>query len=93
MHRDIVDGRPSELHELIGAVVRLGRQAHVATPVSAELYAQLEPLERLARAGVTTTPAARTPGCYGAGGGRSSRCGGSAADAANAWACSLNIRA
>jgi 2-dehydropantoate 2-reductase len=50
MHRDIVDGRPSELHELIGAVVRLGREAHVATPVSAALYAALEPLERLARA-------------------------------------------
>jgi 2-dehydropantoate 2-reductase len=49
MHRDIVDGRPSELHELIGAVVRLGREAQVATPVSAELYAQLEPLERTAR--------------------------------------------
>jgi 2-dehydropantoate 2-reductase len=49
MHRDIVDGRPSELHELIGAVVRLGREAHVATPLSAELYAQLEPLERKAR--------------------------------------------
>jgi 2-dehydropantoate 2-reductase len=50
MHRDIVDGRPSELHELIGAVVRLGREAHVATPVSAALYAQLEPFERRARA-------------------------------------------
>jgi 2-dehydropantoate 2-reductase len=49
MHRDIVDGRPSELHELIGAVVRLGREAQVATPVSAALYAQLEPLEELAR--------------------------------------------
>ena len=49
MHRDIVDGRPSELHELIGAVVRLGREAQVATPVSAELYAQLEPLEHEAR--------------------------------------------
>jgi 2-dehydropantoate 2-reductase len=49
MHRDIVAGRPSELHELIGAVVRLGREARVATPVSAELYAQLEPLERKAR--------------------------------------------
>lgn len=45
MHRDIVNGRPSELHELIGAVVRLGREVHVETPVSAELYAQLEPLE------------------------------------------------
>ncbi|MEO7736088.1 MAG: 2-dehydropantoate 2-reductase [Kofleriaceae bacterium] len=50
MHRDVVDGRPSELHELIGAVVRLGRASHVATPVSAALYAELEPLERLARA-------------------------------------------
>lgn len=49
MHRDIVDGRPSELHELIGAVVRLGRAAQVATPVSDELYAQLSPLEELAR--------------------------------------------
>jgi 2-dehydropantoate 2-reductase len=49
MYRDIVDGRPSELHELIGAVVRLGREARVATPVSAELYAQLEPFERQAR--------------------------------------------
>jgi len=49
MHRDIVAGRPSELHELIGAVVRLGREAHVPTPVSAQLYAQLEPLERQAR--------------------------------------------
>ena len=34
---------------MIGAVVRLGREAHVATPVSAELYAQLAQLERLAR--------------------------------------------
>jgi 2-dehydropantoate 2-reductase len=50
MHRDIVNGRPSELHELIGAVVRLGRELHVATPVSTELYAQLEPLESRARA-------------------------------------------
>jgi 2-dehydropantoate 2-reductase len=51
MHRDIVAGRPSELDELIGAVVRLGREAHVATPVSAALYARLEPLERRARGG------------------------------------------
>jgi 2-dehydropantoate 2-reductase len=49
MARDIIAGRPSELHELIGAVVRLGREADVATPVSAELYAQLAPLEALAR--------------------------------------------
>jgi 2-dehydropantoate 2-reductase len=49
MHRDIIAGRPSELDELIGAVVRLGRDAQIATPVSAELYAQLEALERRAR--------------------------------------------
>ena len=49
MHRDIASGRPSELHELIGAVVRLGRQAQVETPVSSALYAELEPLERRAR--------------------------------------------
>lgn len=50
MHRDLVEGRPSELHELIGAVVRLGREMHVPTPVSAELYAALVPLEDKARA-------------------------------------------
>jgi hypothetical protein len=33
-------------------LVRLGREAHVATPVSAELYRKLEPLERHARASV-----------------------------------------
>ena len=49
MHRDLVEGRPSELHELIGAVVRLGRELHVPTPVSAELYAALAPLEAKAR--------------------------------------------
>lgn len=49
MHRDIAAGRPSELHDLIGAAVRLGREARVRTPVAAELYAELEPLERRAR--------------------------------------------
>lgn len=50
MHRNIVAGQPSELHELIGAVVRLGRDAGVPTPVSAALYAELVPLEDAARA-------------------------------------------
>lgn len=49
MQRDIEAGRPSEVHELIGAVVRLGRAAGVATPVSEALYVALEPLERRAR--------------------------------------------
>ncbi|HEY0195126.1 MAG TPA: 2-dehydropantoate 2-reductase [Kofleriaceae bacterium] len=50
MHRNIVAGQPSELHELIGAVVRLGRESGVPTPVSAALYAELAPLEAAARA-------------------------------------------
>jgi 2-dehydropantoate 2-reductase len=49
MQRDIEAGRPSEVHELIGAVVRLGRAAGVATPVSDALEAALLPLERRAR--------------------------------------------
>ncbi len=49
MQRDLVAGRRSELRELIGAVVRLGHQAHVDTQVSAELLAKLEPRESQAR--------------------------------------------
>ena len=56
MHRDLVNGRPSELHELIGAVVRLGREAKVETPVSADLYATLLPLEQRARGTVPGGP-------------------------------------
>jgi 2-dehydropantoate 2-reductase len=49
LYRDIARGRPSELNELIGAVDRLGREARIATPVSAALYAELLPLEQRAR--------------------------------------------
>lgn len=41
MQRDILAGRPSELEAQNGAVVRLGRESGVATPVHAELYAAL----------------------------------------------------
>ena len=41
MHRDIVEGRPSELEAQTGAVVRMGREAGVATPVNRALYATL----------------------------------------------------
>ena len=41
MHRDIRAGRPSELDSLCGAVVRLGREHGVATPVHSDLFAQL----------------------------------------------------
>jgi 2-dehydropantoate 2-reductase len=49
MHRDVVGGRPSELDTQVGAVVRLGRQAGVPTPVSGVLYAMLLPQEQAAR--------------------------------------------
>jgi 2-dehydropantoate 2-reductase len=49
MQRDLVEGRPSELEAQTGAVVRLGLETGVATPVSATLYAALLPGERSAR--------------------------------------------
>jgi len=49
LQRDIAAGRPSELDDLTGAVVRLGAEAGVATPVSAFIHAALTPLERRAR--------------------------------------------
>jgi 2-dehydropantoate 2-reductase len=49
MQRDIAAGRPSELDDLTGAVVRLGAEAGVPTPVSAFILGALTPLERRAR--------------------------------------------
>jgi 2-dehydropantoate 2-reductase len=49
MQRDIMDGRPSELEALNGAVVRFGREAGVATPVHRFIYASLAPMEARAR--------------------------------------------
>ena len=49
MQRDIMAGRPSELDHLNGAVVRLGRESGVPTPVHAFLYAVLRPQEMQAR--------------------------------------------
>jgi 2-dehydropantoate 2-reductase len=49
MQRDILDGRPSELEAQNGAVVRLGAQAGVETPLNRFLYASLLPQERKAR--------------------------------------------
>ena len=49
LQRDIAAGRPSELDAWTGAVVRLGREAGVATPLSGCLHACLLPLERRAR--------------------------------------------
>ncbi|HET9552422.1 MAG TPA: 2-dehydropantoate 2-reductase [Anaeromyxobacteraceae bacterium] len=49
MHRDLAAGRPSELEDQTGAVVRLGREAGVPVPLHAALLAALLPLERAAR--------------------------------------------
>jgi 2-dehydropantoate 2-reductase len=49
LHQDIADGRRSELDAWNGAVVRLGREARVDTPVHAFLYAALLPQELRAR--------------------------------------------
>jgi 2-dehydropantoate 2-reductase len=49
LQRDIAAGRPSELEAWNGAVVRLGGQAGVPTPLHEFLYWSLLPLERKAR--------------------------------------------
>ncbi len=49
MQRDIAAGRPSELEAWNGAVVRLGRQVGVPTPLHDLVYRCLLPLERKAR--------------------------------------------
>ena len=49
MQRDIMAGRPSELEAQNGAVVRLGREAGVPTPVHNFIYGLLLPMEMKAR--------------------------------------------
>ena len=49
MHRDIANGQPSELEQLSGVVVRLGRECGVATPVHQFMHAALLPSELAAR--------------------------------------------
>ena len=56
LQRDIADGKPSELEAWNGAVVRLGRETGVATPLNAFIYHCLLPMELRAR-GKLTFPA------------------------------------
>jgi len=51
MQRDVMAGRPSELESQNGAVVRLGQEAGVATPVHTFIYHSLKPMELQARSG------------------------------------------
>jgi 2-dehydropantoate 2-reductase len=49
MERDIMDGKPSELENMSGAVVRRGEELGVPTPVHLFLYSSLLPSETIAR--------------------------------------------
>lgn len=49
MQRDIMDGKPSELASQNGAVVRMGLESGVPTPVNAFIYHCLLPQELMAR--------------------------------------------
>jgi 2-dehydropantoate 2-reductase len=49
MQRDLLEGRPSELDSLVGAVARLGLEAGVPVPLSTFIYHSLLPQELRAR--------------------------------------------
>lgn len=49
MQKDIMEGRPSELNEQTGAVIRMGRAMGVPTPTHEAIYDHLLPLENKAR--------------------------------------------
>lgn len=53
MQRDIIDGKPSELEMQNGAVVRLGKEVMVDTPVNSFIYYSLLPMEMKARGQLT----------------------------------------
>lgn len=56
MQRDLGAGRPSELDDQVGAVVRLARAAGVAVPVHEVLLAALRPQEAAARGTIGSFP-------------------------------------
>ncbi len=49
MQKAIMDGKPSELDNQTGAVVRMGRELNIPTPVNDFIYAALLPMEMKAR--------------------------------------------
>jgi 2-dehydropantoate 2-reductase len=52
MQRDLAAGRPSELDDQLGAVVRLARAAGVPVPVHETIHAALSAQERAARGAI-----------------------------------------
>jgi 2-dehydropantoate 2-reductase len=53
LQRDITAGKPSELESWNGAVVRIGCEVHVKTPLNTFIYERLLPLEQRARGQLT----------------------------------------
>ena len=49
LQRDIIAGKPSELDAWTGAVVRLGKEEGVATPLHSFIYYSLLPLDMRAK--------------------------------------------
>ena len=49
MHKAIMEGKPSELDDQTGSVIRMGRQLGVPTPTNEFIYAALLPMELKAR--------------------------------------------
>ncbi len=49
MQRDLLEGRPSELDSLVGAVVRIGQKLGIPVPVNETIYGALLPAELRAR--------------------------------------------
>lgn len=59
LQRDVMDGKPSELDAQLGAVVRMGRELGVPTPVHEALYSTLLPQEERARRQASAVSAGR----------------------------------
>ncbi len=49
MQRDIMEGRPSELENFNGYIVKTGKELHMTTPTNAFIYHCLLPIEKKAR--------------------------------------------
>jgi 2-dehydropantoate 2-reductase len=49
LHKAILEGKPSELDDQTGAVIRMGRQLGIPTPTNDFIYAALLPMELKAR--------------------------------------------
>jgi 2-dehydropantoate 2-reductase len=49
MHKAILEGKPSELDDQTGAVIRMGDELGILTPTNEFIYAALLPMELKAR--------------------------------------------